>query len=52
MRQPADISNWRSQFRNLSQMEEGEIVMVIDGVLQEGAGFIGANPGHGRTLVR
>jgi AAA domain/Bifunctional DNA primase/polymerase, N-terminal len=46
-----DVSNWRSQFRNLSQMEEGEIVMVIDGVLQEGTCFIGANPGHGKTLV-
>jgi AAA domain/Bifunctional DNA primase/polymerase, N-terminal len=47
----ADVSNWRSEFRNLSQMEEGEIVMVIDGVLQEGTCFIGANPGHGKTLV-
>jgi hypothetical protein len=46
-----DVSNWRSQFRNLSEMEEGEIVMVIDGVLQEGTCFIGANPGHGKTLV-
>jgi Bifunctional DNA primase/polymerase, N-terminal/AAA domain len=47
----ADVSNWRSQFRNLSEMEAGEIVMVIDGVLQEGTCFIGANPGHGKTLV-
>jgi hypothetical protein len=47
----ADNSNWRSAFRNLSEMEEGEIVMVIDGVLQEGTCFIGANPGHGKTLV-
>jgi hypothetical protein len=46
-----DVSNWRSAFRNLSEMEEGEIVMVIDGVLQEGTCFIGANPGHGKTLV-
>jgi Bifunctional DNA primase/polymerase, N-terminal/AAA domain len=42
---------WRSQFRNLSEMEQGDIVMVIDGVLQEGTCFIGANPGHGKTLV-
>src|ERR1700685_3790161 len=47
----ADVSNWRSAFRNLSEMEEGKIVMVIDGVLQEGTCFIGANPGHGKTLV-
>lgn len=43
--------DWRSQFRNLSEMEQGDIVMIIDGVLQEGITFIGANPGHGKTLV-
>ncbi len=42
---------WRSQFRNLSEMEQGDIVMIIDGVLQEGTCFIGANPGNGKTLV-
>jgi hypothetical protein len=42
---------WRSQFRNLSEMEQGDIEMVIDGVLQEGTCFIGANPGNGKTLV-
>jgi AAA domain len=47
----ANVSNWRSQFRNLSEMEDGDIVMIIDGVLQEGTCFIGANPGHGKTLV-
>jgi hypothetical protein len=46
-----DVSNWRSEFRNLSEMEDGDIVMIIDGVLQEGTCFIGANPGHGKTLV-
>jgi AAA domain-containing protein len=46
-----DVSGWRSQFRNLSEMEDGDIVMIIDGVLQEGTCFIGANPGHGKTLV-
>jgi hypothetical protein len=43
--------DWRSQFRNLSEMEQGDIVMIIDGVLQEGTCFIGADPGHGKTLV-
>ena len=47
----ACVSGWRSEFRNLSQMEDGDIVMIIDGVLQEGTCFIGANPGHGKTLV-
>jgi hypothetical protein len=42
---------WRSQFRNLSEMEQGDIVMIIDGVLQEGTCFLGANPGNGKTLV-
>jgi hypothetical protein len=46
-----DVSNWRSEFRNLSEMEDGDIVMIIDGVLQEGTCFLGANPGHGKTLV-
>jgi AAA domain/Bifunctional DNA primase/polymerase, N-terminal len=46
-----DVSNWRSQFRNLTQMEQGPITMVIDGVLQEGTCFLGATAGHGKTLV-
>jgi hypothetical protein len=44
-------ANWRSQFRNLSEMEQGDPIMVIDGVLQEGTCFVGANPGHGKTLI-
>jgi hypothetical protein len=47
----SDPANWRSQFRNLSEMEQGDVVMIIDGVLQEGIAFIGANPAHGKTLV-
>ena len=43
--------DWRSQFRNLSEMEQGDVVMIVDGVLQEGTCFVGANPGHGKTLV-
>ena len=38
-------------FRSVGEMESGEIEMVIDGVLQEGICFIGANPGSGKTLV-
>ena len=44
-------TEWRKQFRNLSEMEQGDIVMIIDGVLQEGTCFVGANPGNGKTLV-
>ena len=47
----ASPTDWRSQFRNLSEMEQGDVVMIIDGVLQEGTAFIGADPGHGKTLV-
>jgi hypothetical protein len=32
-------------------MEQGDVVMIIDGVLQEGTCFLGADPGHGKTLV-
>jgi len=43
--------NWLKQFRSVDEMEEGPIVMVINGVLQEGICFIGANPGDGKTWV-
>jgi RepB DNA-primase from phage plasmid/AAA domain len=46
-----DPSQWRAMFRSVDEMEDGPIVMVIDGVLQEGTCFIGANPGDGKTLV-
>jgi KaiC/GvpD/RAD55 family RecA-like ATPase len=46
-----DISDWRSQFRSVGEMEDGPIDMIIDGALQEGTCFIGANPGDGKTLV-
>lgn len=43
--------NWLKQFRSVDEMEDGPIVMVINGVLQEGICFIGANPGDGKTWV-
>jgi hypothetical protein len=45
------ITNWRDEFRNISQMEQGDMVMIIDGVLQEGVAFIGASAGDGKTLI-
>jgi AAA domain/Bifunctional DNA primase/polymerase, N-terminal len=48
---PVDVSNWRSKFRNIAEMEQGDPVMIIDGVLQEGTCFLGAAPSHGKTLV-
>jgi hypothetical protein len=49
--QPVDVSNWQSLFRSVGEMEDGPIDMIIDGALQEGTCFIGANPGDGKTLV-
>lgn len=46
-----DVSEWRSLFRSVGEMEQGDVVMVIEGVLQEGTCFIGANPSAGKTLV-
>jgi hypothetical protein len=48
---PVDVSNWRSKFRNIAQMDQGDPVMIIEGVLQDGTCFLGAAPGHGKTLV-
>jgi hypothetical protein len=46
-----DVSNWRSKFRNIAEMDQGDPVMIIEGVLQDGTCFLGAAPGHGKTLV-
>ena len=44
--------NWRSQFRTIGEMQQGEPKMIIEGVLQEeGICGIGALPGSGKTLV-
>jgi AAA domain-containing protein/bifunctional DNA primase/polymerase-like protein len=49
--QETSSTNWRDEFRNIAQMEQGDIVMIIDGVLQEGVCFIGATAGDGKTLI-
>jgi hypothetical protein len=46
-----DVSNWQSLFRSVDEMDDGPIDMIIEGALQEGTCFIGANPGEGKTLV-
>ncbi len=48
---PVDVSDWRSQFRAIGEMDDGPIVEVIHGVLQEGICFLGASPSDGKTLV-
>jgi hypothetical protein len=46
-----DVTNWQSLFRSIGEMEDGPIDMIIEGALQEGTCFIGANPGDGKTLI-
>src|SRR6266404_4348478 len=48
---PVDVSDWRGQFRSVGEMDDGPIVEVIHGVLQEGICFLGASPSDGKTLV-
>jgi Bifunctional DNA primase/polymerase, N-terminal/AAA domain len=48
---PVDVSDWRDQFRSVGEMDDGPIVEVIHGVLQEGICFLGASPSDGKTLV-
>jgi hypothetical protein len=50
-RESVDVSDWRGMFRSVGEMEQGDVVMVIDGVLQEGTCFIGANRGTARPLL-
>jgi RepB DNA-primase N-terminal domain/AAA domain len=45
------VASWRSKFRNIAEMDQGNPVMIIEGVLQDGTCFLGAAPGHGKTLV-
>jgi hypothetical protein len=49
--QNIDVSQWPSLFRSIGEMEDGPIDMIIEGALQEGTCFIGANPSDGKTLV-
>jgi hypothetical protein len=46
-----DVSDWRSLFRSIGEMEDGPIDMIIEGALQEGTCFLGATAGDGKTLV-
>lgn len=48
---PVDATKWREQFRSVGEMDDGPIVEVIHGVLQEGICFLGASPSDGKTSV-
>lgn len=43
-------ANWRDNFKAVGELEQGDVRMLIDGVLPEGTAFIGGLPGEGKTL--
>jgi hypothetical protein len=46
----ADPQTWRDYFRSTSQLEDGDVRMIIDGFLPEGVNLIGGLAGQGKTL--
>ena len=46
-----DLSTWRQQFRTVSELQAGNVQMLIKNFLPEGTTFIGALPGEGKTLL-
>jgi hypothetical protein len=44
-----DLTKWRNQFKEIHQMEEGNVRFLIDSFLPEGINFIGGLPGGGKT---
>jgi hypothetical protein len=47
---PANPANWRDSFKSVGELEQGDVRMLIDGVLPEGTIFIGGLPGEGKTF--
>lgn len=47
----ADSPNWRQHLRSVTELDEGEIRMLIEAFLPEGTTFIGGLPGEGKTLL-
>jgi hypothetical protein len=48
---PVDASDWRSKFKSVGELEEGEPRMLIRNFLPEGTIFIGGLAGEGKTLL-
>jgi hypothetical protein len=48
--EPVDTENWRDYFRSVSELEDGDVRMIINGFLPEGVNAIGALSSHGKTL--
>jgi hypothetical protein len=47
----ADPKTWRSYFKSITELDQGEVRMLIEEFLPEGTSFIGALPGEGKTLL-
>jgi hypothetical protein len=47
----ADPKDWRSQFRKVSELEDGGVKMLVNGLLPEGTSFIGGLSGQAKTLL-
>jgi Primase C terminal 1 (PriCT-1)/AAA domain len=45
-----DVSKWADSFKSVSELESGDVQMLIDGFLPEGVTCIGALPAEGKTL--
>jgi hypothetical protein len=43
--------NWRQHLRSVTELDEGDIKMLVNGFLPEGNTFIGGLPGEGKTLL-
>jgi hypothetical protein len=45
-----DPANWRDYYRSFSQLEEGDVKMILNGFMPEGINLIGGLAGQGKTL--
>jgi AAA domain/Bifunctional DNA primase/polymerase, N-terminal len=43
--------DWRSNFKSIGELEQGDVRMLIDGFLPEGTVYLGGLPGEGKTLL-
>src|SRR5215472_9311155 len=47
----ADTPEWRKDFHTVSELEQGDVRMLIEGIMPEGVNFIGSLAGVGKTWV-
>jgi hypothetical protein len=44
------VENWRTYFKSVDELPDGDVRMIINDFLPEGVSFLGALSGHGKTL--